>query len=57
MTRKQLKLPTDAVLKLAKTATERLGALSKDPTVRQEALNVTDALQRLMRAVRESKPR
>ncbi len=57
MTRKPLKLPTDAVLQLAKTATERLGALSKDPTVRQEALNVTDALQRLMRAVRESKPR
>ena len=57
MTRKPLKLPTDAVLQLAKIATERLGALSKDPAVRQEALNVTDALQRLMRAVRESKPR
>ncbi|WP_181391956.1 hypothetical protein [Deinococcus irradiatisoli] len=57
MTRKPLKLPTAAVLKLAKDAAERLGSLSKDPQVRQEALNVTDALQRLLRAVREAKPR
>lgn len=52
-----IKLPTAAVLKLAQGATERLGTLSKDPKVREEALNVTDALQRLMRAVRDSRPR
>lgn len=57
MTRKPLKLPTAAVLEMAKVATARLGALSKDPQVREEAVHVADALQRLMRAIRESKPR
>lgn len=57
MTRKSIRLPTAAALKLARDAAERLGSLSKDPTVRQEALNVTDALQRLLRAVKGSKPR
>ncbi len=57
MTKTPIRLPTAAVLKLARDAAERLGSLSKDPAVRQEALNVTDALQRLLRAVRDSKPR
>ena len=57
MTRTPLKLPTQAVLELARDAAERLAALSKDPAVRQEAANVADAVQKLMKAVRDSRPR
>ena len=57
MTKTSVKRPTTAVLKLAQGVAERLGTLSKDPRVRQEALNVTAAVQRLLRAVRDSRPR
>lgn len=48
------RLPTTAVLNLAKLAATRLGALSKDPAVRSEALNVAQSLQKLMQAIRVS---
>ena len=57
MARSPLKLPTQAVLNLAKDAAQRLGTLSQDPQVRREAANVAQAVQRLLAAVRDSKPR
>jgi hypothetical protein len=53
-TPKATRLPTTAVLNLAKAAATRLGALSKDPAVRAEALNVAQALQKLMQAIKAS---
>ncbi|WP_293912284.1 hypothetical protein [Deinococcus sp.] len=47
------------MLNLAKLAATRLGALSKDPAVRSEAINVAQSLkklslQKLMQAIRAS---
>ncbi len=56
MARSPLKLPTQAALNLAKDTAQRLGTLSQDPQVRREAANVAQAVQRLLAAVRDSKP-
>ncbi|GGQ99851.1 hypothetical protein [Deinococcus ruber] len=48
------KLPTEALLNMVSAAMQRLSALSKDEKVRQEALNVGQAVGRLMQAIRDS---
>ncbi|WP_425146859.1 hypothetical protein [Deinococcus sp.] len=48
------KLPTEALLKLVAGAMQRLQTLSKDQKVREEALNVGQAVGRLMQAIRDS---
>ena len=48
------KLPTEALLKLVAGAMGRLQTLSQDEKVRQEALNVAQAVSRLLSAIRES---
>ena len=45
------KLTTEALLRLVRGVAERLSRLSRDPQVRQEALNVAQAVGRLLKAI------
>ena len=45
------RLTTEALLRLVRGVAERLSRLSRDPHVRQEALNVSQAVGRLLRAI------
>jgi len=57
MTRKGVRVPTEALLKAAQGIVQNLSALSRDPKVRDEALNVGRAVGKLLTAIRESKSR
>ena len=48
------RLPTEALLNLVSGAMQRLQTLSKDPKVRDEAMNVGQAVGRLLQAIRDS---
>ena len=52
---KGVRIPTEALLKAAQGIAQNLSALSRDPKVREEALNVGRAVGRLLQAIRESK--
>ncbi|MGY2893419.1 hypothetical protein [Deinococcus sp. UYEF24] len=52
---KGVRVPTEALLKAAQGIAQNLSALSRDPKVREEALNVGRAVGKLLQAIRESK--
>ena len=52
---KSVRVPTEALLKAAQGIAQNLNALSRDPRVREEALNVGRAVGKLLQAIRESK--
>lgn len=47
-------IPTEALLGAARRASERLGHLSRDPDVRNEAGNVAQAMGKLLDAIRKA---
>lgn len=47
-------IPTEALLRAARSAAERLTHLSRDPEVRREAAHVAQATSRLLTAIRRS---
>jgi hypothetical protein len=51
---RRFRVPTEVVLKAARSAAERLTQLSRDPDVRREAANVARATSRLLAAIRRS---
>ena len=57
MTRKGVRVPTEALLRAAQNIAQNMSALSRDPRVREEALNVGKAVGKLLQAIRESKTR
>lgn len=50
----RFRIPTEALLRAARSAAERLTHLSRDPDVRREAANVARATSRLLTAIRRS---
>ncbi|WP_424952198.1 hypothetical protein [Deinococcus sp.] len=57
MKTKGVRVPTEALLKAAQQIAQNMSALSKDPKVREEALNVGKAVGKLLQAIRESQTR
>ena len=48
------RLSTEALLQLVISAVQRMARLSRDPEVRREALNASQAVGRLLKAIRQS---
>ena len=48
------RLSTEALLQLVGNAVQRMARLSRDPEVRREALNASQAVGRLLKAIRAS---
>ena len=48
------RLSTEALLQLVSGAAQRMARLSRDPEVRREALNASQAVGRLLKAIRQS---